>query len=202
VIRRGKWHTNISRNIVENSEISAAVPDGILLSEWQAQNQLGQTATYEFLKLIKLLGIEPEKIKLSGTKPVTLLTGRSLQAMDSLLAKHLAGKSLPALRAEITVQAELANDAQIQNAQISHALTEHRKNAITVIEPEPAGPLNIDELLKRLNAAALAQQTGLPLSKSEVEWLLGNRLDTETVKQARCTVRKLGTKWTLLPPLG
>lgn len=187
---------------MENSEISAAVPDGILLSEWQAQNQLGQTATYEFLKLIKLLGIEPEKIKLSGTKPVTLLTGRSLQAMDNLLAKHLAGKSLPALRAEITVQAGLITEAHNQDVQIKYVLAENRKHAITVVDPEPTGPLNIDELLKRLNAASLAQLTGLPLSKCEIEWLLGNRLDTETVKQARCTVQKRGTKWTLIPPLG
>jgi hypothetical protein len=86
---------------VENLETSHAVPDGILLSEWQSQNQLGQTTVYELLKLIRMMGIELEKVKLTGTKPVTLLTGKSLQAMDNLLAQHLSGKSLPALRAEI-----------------------------------------------------------------------------------------------------
>lgn len=184
---------------MENTEITAAVPDGILLSEWQQQNQIGQTATYEFLKLIKLMGIEPEKMKLSGNKPVILLSGKSLQAMDNLLARYLGGKSLPALRAEITIQAELANDANNQKA-ISGQLAKQKESAITIADTEPIGSLNVNDLLHRLNAATMAQNTGLPLNKSEVEWILGNKLDSETVKQARTTIEKRGTKWTMLPP--
>jgi hypothetical protein len=186
---------------VENLETSHAVPDGILLSEWQAQNQLGQTTVYELLKLIRMMGIELEKVKLTGTKPVTLLTGKSLQAMDNLLAQHLSGKSLPALRAEIGIQAEMSRQSAIDNTVKHHALVEASKGALTVND-EPTGSLNVAELLKRLEAANLAQTTGLPLSKSEVEWVMGNKLDSETVKLARCTIEKRGTKWSLFAPLG
>lgn len=194
MIHRGKWRINISRNIVENPETTDALPDGILLSVWQAQNQLGQTTVYELLKLTKLLGIEPEKVKLGGSKPVTLLVGKSLQVMDKLLAQHLAGKSLPALRAEITVQSELAIQAKMTTAESIHK----GGSLMQISDPEPAGPLNVAELLKRLNAASLAQSTGLPLNKAEIEWIMGNRLDTETVKQSRCKIEKRGTKWTIL----
>jgi hypothetical protein len=33
------------------------VPDGMLLSEWSAQNDVGRTTTYALLKVLKAMGI-------------------------------------------------------------------------------------------------------------------------------------------------
>jgi hypothetical protein len=63
-------------------------------------------------------------------------------------------------------------------------------------------------LLSRLQAASLAQTTGIPLTKAEAEWLLGSGLNTEAVKHARCSVEKrrdqmvLETTIRLTPPWG
>jgi len=48
---------------------------------------------------------------------------------------------------------------------------------------------------------AMEQATGLPLTKSGVQWIIGTGIGNETAQHARCRVEKRGRRWTLLPPL-
>jgi hypothetical protein len=41
------------------------VPDGMLLSEWSAQNDVGRTTTYALLKVLKIEASTASKRKLS-----------------------------------------------------------------------------------------------------------------------------------------
>jgi hypothetical protein len=53
------------------------VPDGLMLSEWCEQNDVGRTTSYALLKILKAMGIEPKAIRRKGaTKPSPLLSKR------------------------------------------------------------------------------------------------------------------------------
>ena len=162
------------------------VPDGLMLSEWSEQNDVGKTTSYALLKILKTMGIEPRAIRKKGaTKPSPLLEGDALDAMNHLLMQHRDGRSIAQLEADHT-SAIVAAPAKS-----------------TIAAPlEDESIFNPSSLLSRLQAASLAQTTGMPLTKAEAEWLLGSGLNTEAVKQARCSIEKRGTKWSLIPPAG
>jgi hypothetical protein len=170
----------------ELTALVEGVPDGLMLSEWCEQNDVGRTTSYALLKILKAMGIEPKAVRKKGaTKPSPLLDGDALDAINHLLAQHRDGRSIAQLEAEHT-------------SAIVAASTQP-----TIAAPlEDDSSFNPSSLLNRLQAASLAQTTGIPLTKAEVEWLLGSGLNTEAVKHARCSVEKLGTKWSLKPPLG
>ena len=79
------------------------VPDGMLLSEWSAQNDVGRTTTYALLKVLKAMGIPVRMVRRKKVaKPSQFLEGQALQAMNDLLAQHLNGTSLSQLEADHT----------------------------------------------------------------------------------------------------
>ena len=166
--------------------------DGTPLTEWATTHGIGRSTAYSFLGLVKDHGYEPEKAKGSGTKAAVLLSGNVLKMMNQLLADHHGGLSLPEIKRKYATGNAIAKVAQ----EPSIAVQEDNL-------PLPAETPVYDhyELLKRLQALTLAQTTGLPLSKAELEWVLGARVGTETAKQARCQIEKRGTKWTILPPV-
>jgi hypothetical protein len=41
----------------DSTALVEGVPDGMLLSEWSAQNDVGRTTTYALLKVLKAMGI-------------------------------------------------------------------------------------------------------------------------------------------------
>jgi hypothetical protein len=86
-----------------NTALVEGVPDGMLLSEWSAQNDVGRTTTYALLKVLKAMGIPVRMVRRKGVaKPSQFLEGQALQAMNDLLAQHLNGTSLSQLEADHT----------------------------------------------------------------------------------------------------
>jgi hypothetical protein len=179
------WKTMESADLVGDGGQHHAEVDGVTLNDWLANNEIGRSTGYGFLALVKELGVEPEKTKGSGSKPLVLLSGPVLEFMNQLLADHRRGMSLPELKRKYTSNssaiAPAAPMALIQN-------------------DEPAN--DPENLLMRLEAASLAQSTGLPLTKSEVQWILGAGVATEAATMARCRIEKRGRRWTLLSPPG
>jgi hypothetical protein len=89
------------------------VPDGMLLSEWSAQNDVGRTTSYALVKVLKAMGIPVRMVRRKGVaKPSQFLEGRALQAMNHLLAQHLNGTSLSQLEADHTAAIVAAPQAE------------------------------------------------------------------------------------------
>ena len=186
----GQWGSNInsmdSAGLVPMDQQHEVEVDGQPLNEWAASNEIGKSTAYSFLALVKQHGIEPEKTKGAGTKPLVLLTGPVLKMMNQLLADHRRGMSLPDIKRKYETSSAIATTPP---AAIS-----------AVPADEPANDPEI--LLKRLEAASMAQSTGLPLTKAEIQWIIGTGISSETAAMARCGIQKRGRRWTLLPPTG
>ena len=164
----------------DNTALVEGVPDGMLLSEWSALNDVGQTTTYALLKVLKAMGISVRMVRRKGVaKPSQFLEGRALQAMNHLLRKHLNGISLSQLEADHTAAIVAASQPEL------------------LPEDEPFNPAS---LLARLQAADLAISTGLPLTRQEVSWIVGIA-DTSRIPPSRIRIGRTSLKkWTLLAP--
>ena len=166
--------------MVNSTALVEGVPDGMLLSEWSAQNEVGRTTTYALLKLLKAMGIPVRMVRRKGiAKPSQFLEGQALQAMNRLLAQHLNGTSLSQLEAD------------------------HTAAIVAAPQDEPAPkqePIIPASLLARLQAADLAISTGLPLSRQELSWIVGIA-DTSRIPPTRIRIGRTSLqKWTLLAP--
>jgi hypothetical protein len=164
----------------DNTALVEGVPDGMLLSEWSAQNDVGRTTTYALVKVLKAMGIPVRMVRRKKVaKPSQFLEGQALHAMNQLLAQHLNGTSLSQLEADHTA-------------------------AIVAAPQEEAAPkvesFNPASLLARLQAADLAISTGLPLSRQELSWIVGIA-DTSRIPPTRIRIGRTSLKkWTLLAP--
>jgi hypothetical protein len=164
----------------DNTTLVEGVPDGMLLSEWSAQNDVGRTTTYALLKVLKAMGIPVRMVRRKGVaKPSQFLEGQALQAMNDLLAQHLNGISLSQLEADHTASIVAASQPEL------------------LPEDEPFNPAS---LLARLQAADLAISTGLPLTRQELSWIVGIA-DTSRIPPSRIRIGRTSLKkWTLLAP--
>jgi hypothetical protein len=184
-----------------------AMPDGILLSEWAAENSVGRTASFAFVRILKARGLEPERVRQAGaSKPSPYLSGRVLEAINLLLREFKSGRSIASLEAEHGLQ-----PVEVPTIQ---------PNIPAATDPEPPKILppaeaelppveaelhdelfDVDRLFQRLKAAELAIATGLPLSKAEIGWILGASPTTEYATTAPVRVEKRSARgWALLPP--
>jgi hypothetical protein len=154
----------------DNTTLVEGVPDGMLLSEWSAQNDVGRTTSYALVKVLKAMGIPVRMVRRKGVaKPSQFLEGQALQAMNDLLAQHLNGISLSQLEAD------------------------HTSAIVAAPQEEPAPkvePFIPASLLARLQAADLAISTGLPLSRQELSWIVGIA-ESKLVRHRRENYRKL-----------
>lgn len=173
-------------NPMNSADLAPAEVDGQPLNEWIAANEIGKSTAYAFLAIVKGRGIEPEKTRGNGTKPLVMLSGAVLDLMNLLLADHRRGLSLPEIKRKYTSNAS--------------AIAPVAPVAMAVQHDEPAN--DPESLLRRLEAASMAQATGLPLTKPELHWILGTGINSETAAMARCRIEKRGRRWTLLPPAG
>jgi hypothetical protein len=171
----------------QQHQVTAEV-DGQPLNAWATANKIGRSTAYSFLAIVKEHGIAPEKIKGSGTKALILLTGPVLQMMNRLLADHQRGLSLPELKRKYAAE--------------SSAIAPVVPTAIAAVPADDPAAGDPELLLKRLEAAAMAQATGLPLTKNEIQWILGAGINSEAASMARCRIEKRGRRWSLLPPAG
>lgn len=179
----------IPRNTMEAP--LAAVPDGVTLPQWQEAHGIGQSTAYALLRLVERMGIQLTRMRIgNATKPSVLLEGQSLEAMNRLLARYGSGVSIKTLTAEIEEAA-----ASQQDPAALPAADEHQGDDANDAAVDP------DNLLMRLQAAQLAQETGMPLTRRELSWILGSAPKTAFSANAPMRIQKHSSLgWSLLPP--
>jgi hypothetical protein len=165
----------IARNVM--SEPSLAVPDGMRLSDWWESRAVPRSTAF---RLLRIAGIEPEKVRADGSRsPVSFLSQPQVDALDALAAKVKGGASI----------------TQLEGALAVHRRPETAPDPIDEPDATPPGP---DLLLDRLEAGERALRSGLPLSTSEVAWIIGARPGSATVTRGRIVATRHGRNvWTL-----
>jgi hypothetical protein len=89
---------------------------------------------------------------------------------------------------------------------IAHLEAEHATSIVAAQSTMPAATendptINPSTLLSRLQAADLAIKTGLPLTRSEMVWILGASPTTDFAMTAPVRIEKRSSRgWALLPP--
>ena len=168
----------------EISLVEAVPVDGLLLTEWAEQNDVGKTTSYALIRILKTMGIVPKLFRRKGaSKPSPYLDGDALHVINMLLTQHRDGKSIASLEAE--------NSSAIAQAQPeTNATAFDGNNSFTPTS-----------LLNRLQAAELAISTGLPLTRQEACWILGVSEKSRLPENTRIRIGRTSfQKWTLLEP--
>jgi len=165
-----------------------ATPDGMTLPQWQEQQGIGQSTAYSLLKLVERMAVPLMRTRIgTATKPSVVLEGRSLEAMNRLLAEFRNGKSIKALTEEIDAAASGVAGTPAALAQAE--------------DLDDDAHLDPDEFLKRLQAAQMAQTTGMPLTRRELSWILGSGPTSAFSANAPIRIQKHSSLgWSLLPP--
>jgi len=126
----------------------------------------------------------------NASKPSVVLDGQCLDAMERLLARFKAGTSLKQLQAEMDAATTTAIAAPVPTAIVADDA-----------QADDAKPskVNPDDLLKRLQAAKLAADTGMPLTRSELAWVLGKAPNTDFAREGSLKYKQhSSTGWTIL----
>jgi hypothetical protein len=162
-----------------------AEPDGLTLQAWQESRGIARSTAR---KLLAVAGVETtlERVR-SCRVPVTFLPQPALEAMDALADRLHAGETLAQLQQQAAGTITRSSRPELARAgsgsgsrQLEHA----------------HGP---DALLARLKAGELALSTGLPVSTTELAYLLGTRPTGDVVQRGRVMARKIGRNaWELL----
>ena len=160
-----------------------AKPDGQFLHDWFEANGIGRSVAFAMVKIVQSRGIEPERQRqANATKASVFLSGQFLAAMDALAAEHKNGMSVSQLEAKYTTAIATTPAAAVAQ------------------QPLDSDALDPALLMRRLKAAKLAIETGLPLTRKEVSWIVGfddpTRLTPTRIRVGRTSLRK----WTLLAP--
>ena len=169
-----------------------AVPSGVPFAQWLENNDLGRSTGYGLLALVEKMGIAPSRMRIgNASKPSVVLDGQCLEAMERLLARFRAGTSVKQMQAELDAATTTAIAPVGATAIVADG---HQEDDAKPAKHDP------DELLKRLQAAKLASETGMPLTGSELEWILGKGPHTEFVREGGLKFKKHSSiGWTILP---
>ena len=161
-----------------------AKPDGQFLHDWFEANGIGRSVAFAMVKIVQSRGIEPERQRqANATKASVFLSGQFLAAMDALAAEHKNGMSVSQLEAKYTTAIATTPAAAVAQ------------------QPIDNDPLEPALLMQRLKAAKLAIETGLPLRRSEIEWVMGGSVTSMHVRESRLIVSKHGPQsWSLAAP--
>lgn len=153
------------------SDASALAPaelDCIPFSTWFDSRGIPRSTAF---RLVRIAGLELGRMKVPGTRaPVSALTAEQVATLDRLSARLRDGATLPQLEAELA--------AALVPVDLSQA------------EPVPDGlspsatPIDSSALMARLEAGERAIRSGLPLTTSEVAWLLLARPGGDRVTRA------------------
>jgi hypothetical protein len=180
----GKNHLCAAMEDADQGAIEAK-PDGQFLHDWYEAHGIGRSVAFAMVKIVQSRGKEPERQRQSGaTKPSVFLSGQFLAAMDALAMEHKSGMSVSQLQAKYaTAIATTAPTAAVQQLHEDEPL----------FEPS--------QLMKRLEAAKLAIDTGLPLRKAEIEWIMGGTVQSVHVRGSLLKASRHGMfSWTLMGP--
>lgn len=147
--------------------VAQAVLDTMPLSSWWESRGIARATAF---RLVKLARIEPGKMKVPTSRvPVSCLTAEQVAQLDALAAHLKNGKTLPLLEAMLTT-------SMVPAAGPAETVSD---------DPGPSpSPLDPGALLERLEAGERAIRSGLPLSTSEVAWLLQARPGGDRVQRA------------------
>ena len=175
---------NVHERMEEAIALVEGIPDGLPLTDWTEQNEVGKTTSYALVKILKTMGIVPKLFRRKGaSKPSPYLDGEALHVINILLMQHRGGKSIAALEAENT-----------------SAIVQAQPEASTEVLNESTC-FTSSSLLDRLKAAEMAISTGLPLTKQEVCWILGLSEKSKLPERTRIRIGRTSfQKWTLLEP--
>ena len=165
------------------------MPDGVFLADWLEAKNIGRTAGFALLKILRAKGLEPEMLRRKGvSKASPFLSGSVLEAIEALAAEHQSGVSLSQLEAKYSTA--------ITHTPPSPPL------AAPAIDGDEHEPVDGAELLRRLKAADLAIATGLPLTRAELAWILGRSPTSQGASTARVAIEQRSTRtWTLRAPV-
>lgn len=141
--------------------------DAMPLSAWWESRGIPRSTAF---KLVKVAGIKPGRIRVPSSKlPVSSITPADAQKLDSLAARLKSGATLPQLEAENTTSLVSASTDQPET--VSDGLSHHQQH-------------DAGALIQRLEAGERAIHSGLPLTTSEVAWLLQARPGGDRVQRA------------------
>jgi hypothetical protein len=146
--------------------LTLAEIDSIPLSAWWESRGIPRSTAF---KLVKVAGIKPGRIKVPSSKlPVSSITPADTQKLDALAARLKSGATLPQLEAEITTS--LVSSSALQSETVSDDLSHHQQH-------------DAGAFIQRLEAGERAIRSGLPLTTSEVAWLLQARPGGDRVQR-------------------
>jgi hypothetical protein len=147
--------------------LTLAEIDSMPLSSWWESRGIPRSTAF---KLVKVAGIKPGRIRVPSSKlPVSSITPADTEKLDALAARLKDGATLPQLEAEITTS--LVAQSAHQQETVSDDLSHQQK-------------YEAGALIQRLEAGERAIRSGLPLTTSEVAWLLMARPGGDRVQRA------------------
>lgn len=147
--------------------VTLAEIDSMPLSSWWESRGIPRSTAF---KLVKVAGIKPGRIRVPSSKlPVSSITPADAQKLDALAARLKDGATLPQLEAEITTS--LVAQSAHQQETVSDGLSHQQQ-------------YEAGALIQRLEAGERAIRSGLPLTTSEVAWLLMARPGGDRVQRA------------------
>ena len=152
-----------------DSDATLATLDSLPLTDWYEARGVPRSTAF---KMVRIAGLELGRVKLPGTRAlVAALTAEQRQVMDRLADRWCDGATLPQLQAEFTA-ALVPSDGLSQAEPVPDGLS------------PSAPPIDAGALLSRLEAGERAIRSGLPLTTSEVAWLLLARPGGDRVSRA------------------
>jgi predicted transcriptional regulator len=164
----------------DDLSLSPVELDRLTLAQWYESRGIARATAF---RLVKLAGIVPHKVRVPCSRaPVSALDPAMACALDALADRLKQGESMAQLEASTTTAlAPLSPSEPVSDDQAA-----------------PHHPLDPSALLARLEAGERAIRSGLPLTTSEVAWLLGARPGGDRVQRGYVVAVRHGRNcWTL-----
>ena len=171
----------------DDARIVAAEVDGLRFSDWYESRRISRSSAFELLKILGMDRDGPMPLQSrpvpGSQRPVLFIDANQRQVLDAYADDLKDGRvTMAALRRQV---------GSIMAPQSSGTVPD---------DPEPAEDAPLP-LLDRLQAVALALQTGAPLTTAEVRQLLGVWPGSAEVRRGRIVARRHGRNaWTLDVP--
>jgi hypothetical protein len=160
----------------------AAEIDGLRFSDWYEGARISRSTAFELLKVFNLT-LEQRPVP-DSRRPVLFVDGNQRQLLDAVAQRLGAGE---------TTLAELKRQQT--------AISLRQPSGTVLDDPAPSDDDAPLTLLDRLQAVALALETGAPLTTAEVRQLLGVWPGSAEVHRGRIVARRHGRNaWTLDGP--
>lgn len=153
--------------------MEAITPDidaAVRFSSWHEEAGLSRSTAF---RLLAISGVELEKRRVDGSRaPVSFVTADQRAKLDFLALELKSGKTLPELESRIVKAQTVSGHPE------------------TVQDSTPDPLAKPAQLLQRLQALKLAQETGLGLSTQELAWLIGAKPGSASFVRGKVLVER------------